>query len=210
MVHPAPFDRDEASAELARVAPRRRLRGVEARECKASVEWLADQVVIHAALDGPFALRLGRCHVDHLNLQAAPNPQLGRLARGNLAVNHVGILLAVQLEIVAVKRLAQYAMRRNWIVTDFIQGDNLNLVSLGQGQGPIAERLMTDGRQKGNWVCLQNCHLAVSWMTTLEKICEDISPERAHPDFRLWLTSAPSNAFAGAASGGGSCGGRRR
>ena len=31
-------------------------------------------------------------------------------------------------------------------------GDNLKMVSLGQGQGPIAERLMAEGQAKGNWV----------------------------------------------------------
>ena len=30
------------------------------------------------------------------------------------------------------------------------------MVSLGQGQGPIAERLMSDGTAKGHWVRLQS------------------------------------------------------
>ena len=34
----------------------------------------------------------------------------------------------------------------------YTQGDNLKMVSLGQGQGPIAERLMSEGTSKGHWV----------------------------------------------------------
>ena len=68
-------------------------------------------------------------------------------------------------------------------------------ISLGQGQDKAAENLIANGKEQGNWVYLQNCHLYVSWMPKLEQICEDIDPNETHDDFRLWLTSMPSKAF---------------
>jgi dynein heavy chain, axonemal len=53
-----------------------------------------------------------------------------------------------------------------------------NAISLGQGQGPRATKMVETGMQKGEWVLLQNCHLMTSWMNNLEKIVEDIDPTK--------------------------------
>ena len=71
----------------------------------------------------------------------------------------------------------------------------LEAISLGQGQGPIAEGLIKNGQDSGGWVFLQNCHLSVSWMPKLEKIVETTDEDLVHRDYRLWLTSEPSKAF---------------
>ena len=71
----------------------------------------------------------------------------------------------------------------------------LNSISLGQGQGIIAENAVSEAVDKGSWVCLQNCHLSVSWLPTLERICETFAPDFTHPEFRLWLTTMPCPEF---------------
>eukprot|EP00945_MAST-04E_sp_MAST-4E-sp1_P005163 g5163.t1 len=70
-----------------------------------------------------------------------------------------------------------------------------NVISLGQGQGPKAEKLMDMGQSDGSWVILQNAHLAISWMPALERVCESFDADKIHDDFRLWITTYPHPGF---------------
>jgi dynein heavy chain len=54
--------------------------------------------------------------------------------------------------------------------------------------------MIKEATLRGGWVLLQNCHLAASWMPDLERIVEDLD-ENIHRDFRLWLTSMPTQSF---------------
>ena len=74
-------------------------------------------------------------------------------------------------------------------------GRTVESISLGQGQGPHAERMVKSGQKDGTWVVLQNCHVYVSWMVSLERLVEEMDPKTISNNFRLWLTSYPSPAF---------------
>lgn len=73
----------------------------------------------------------------------------------------------------------------------------LHPLSLGQGQGPIAQELIKNARQDGGWVFLQNCHLYTSWLPVLSDILRDIrnKPKEVHQNFRLFLSSMPTPEF---------------
>jgi dynein heavy chain len=87
-------------------------------------------------------------------------------------------------------------------------------VSLGKGQAVRARALISEARQYGGWVVLQNCHLAPSFMGELAQVVDQLQPTAKtqsrqdagsadpalelegepkvrppHPEFRLWLTS---------------------
>lgn len=68
---------------------------------------------------------------------------------------------------------------------------NFSLVSLGQGQEPVAEKAVDTGSLHGQWAFLQNIHLTPKWTSSwLEKRVEDL--EGSHADFRLFLSAEPA------------------
>ncbi|CAM9503223.1 unnamed protein product, partial [Hapterophycus canaliculatus] len=71
--------------------------------------------------------------------------------------------------------------------------NQLEVVSLGKGQGPRAEEVIKVAKARGSWVMLQNCHLAYSWLSALDGIVRDLgsSSGNSKPTFRLFLSAAP-------------------
>ena len=60
-----------------------------------------------------------------------------------------------------------------------------HLISLGQGQGQKAEKILRLSSRRGEWVMLENCHLMSSWMNDLDRIYQSFD-ENTHRDFRYY------------------------
>ncbi|XP_058967936.2 dynein axonemal heavy chain 6 [Pocillopora verrucosa] len=80
---------------------------------------------------------------------------------------------------------------------DMSYSERIQAISLGQGQGPVAEKMIANATKTGDWIFLQNCHLAASWMLAMETLIKNLSSPEAevHEDFRLFLSSMPTKSF---------------
>merc|ERR1712166_627749 len=74
--------------------------------------------------------------------------------------------------------------------------ERMHIVSLGQGQGPRAVGFIETAVKDGNWVFLQNCHLASTFMPQLELMIESWAEDKTiHKDFRIFLSTMPCGHF---------------
>ena len=78
---------------------------------------------------------------------------------------------------------------------------NFTSLSLGRGQDKKAIDAIREAQQvpakagtMGTWVVLQNCHLAPSFMPTLDALIEEVKPSE-ESSFRIWMTTEPSDKF---------------
>lgn len=75
-----------------------------------------------------------------------------------------------------------------------LKKSKIQSISLGQGQEEIAKEAIKHAIEAEDWVVLQNCHLAPSFMPALDNIIEGIK-EIEGSTFRIWLTAMPSPKF---------------
>jgi len=69
----------------------------------------------------------------------------------------------------------------------------LHTIALGQGQDKFANDKLDAGHKEGFWVMLQNVHLMPAYLYELEKKLNIFAIEGSNPNFRLFLTSDPSD-----------------
>jgi len=79
------------------------------------------------------------------------------------------------------------------VTMGFAPPTKFRFLAMGQGQAPKAEEMLLQGAARGYWVLLQNTHLLVWWLKTLEKMLNQMV--KPHPDFRLWMTTDPTENF---------------
>ncbi|XP_053119664.1 dynein axonemal heavy chain 11 isoform X1 [Hemicordylus capensis] len=68
---------------------------------------------------------------------------------------------------------------------------NFHNISLGQGQETVADEVLEKAAKHGHWVILQNIHLVVKWLGTLEKLLEEHS-KGSHSDYRVFISAEPA------------------
>ncbi len=62
-------------------------------------------------------------------------------------------------------------------------------------QASLAVDAITTARSQGHWVLLNNVHLMPEWLPSLVKLLDSLNalPSLPHKDFRLIMSSEPSN-----------------
>jgi len=68
------------------------------------------------------------------------------------------------------------------------------IVSLGEGQEPVALKAMNTAAANGTWVLLQNCELGLGLMGTMEDVLLNLQ-NGMDDGFRLFITALPSDGF---------------
>jgi dynein heavy chain len=75
------------------------------------------------------------------------------------------------------------------------KGIDYHNISLGQGQDGIAQERLDVGQHAGHWIVLNNVHLMPRWLNFLEKRLDFYKEQGTHDDFRIMLSSDPSESI---------------
>jgi dynein heavy chain len=74
---------------------------------------------------------------------------------------------------------------------------DIECVSMGEGQDVVALKAINTATLNGSWVLLQNCHLGLDFIDSLEDLLLKLRHQDSgcNPDFRLFITTEPHPKF---------------
>ena len=99
---------------------------------------------------------------------------------------YISDTLATEPILVVISPGADPSQEIQELAESVVGSERYHQVAMGQGQASIALQLLRDCAVNGDWLCLKNLHLVVSWLPTLEKELNSLEPNE---NFRLWLTT---------------------
>ena len=124
------------------------------------------------------------CEILQISALAPPSLNFDQLHKQETEAN-LPILLITTAGADPSKELADFS-------ATVVGRNRFKSLAMGGGTHDLAMSLLRETSSEGDWLCLQNLHLVVAWLPSLEKALAVIS---AHEDFRLWLTTEPHTAF---------------
>ena len=125
-----------------------------------------------------------KTYVQQLGVEYVEPPPTSLEVAVDEADNHTPLVCLLSIGSDPTSQIAALAKRRKVPTAD---------ISMGQGQEVHARRLVEQGMAAGSWVLLQNCHLALPFMTELVHVL--CSAKDVHEGFRLWITTEPTDFF---------------
>ena len=130
------------------------------------------------------ALNLFVCEVLNVPTTSPPPMSLGVLAESETD-STTPILMISTAGCDPSKELEELAKRT-------IGSEHYHEIAMGGGQSEAAVKLLRDASSHGDWLCMKNLHLVITWLPDLEK---EISQLKPHENFRLWLTTESHASF---------------
>ncbi|XP_041438616.1 cytoplasmic dynein 2 heavy chain 1 isoform X2 [Xenopus laevis] len=123
------------------------------------------------------AMALFACKNLELKELSPPPLNLKRLGKETLAIEPILIIISPGAD--PSQELQELACAE-------VGRDCYHEVAMGQGQADIAIHTLRECAREGEWLCLKNLHLVISWLPLLEKELNSLQPKA---NFRLWLTA---------------------
>ncbi|XP_053561557.1 cytoplasmic dynein 2 heavy chain 1 [Bombina bombina] len=123
------------------------------------------------------AMALFVCQNLGLRDLSPPPLNLKRLSRETLAIEPILIIISPG---------ADPSQELQELASAEIGRELYHEVAMGQGQADLAIQTLRECAREGEWLCLKNMHLVISWLPVLEKELNTLQPKS---NFRLWLTA---------------------